>query len=250
MVRRHHPWPSVVTGLALAGLAAGCCPGPVAAVRPGPDEVVSRYAARLLARDLDGARALLSTPAAERARPEALLALLDQGGPALETALAEAARGGLEVVGYRVRLAGGREVWLEPGPNAYGVVLVGGDLVPGLQDTPAGALSLFATALETGDCRALMTSVPPATLARLGEAQLERGCRARLERVRGLAPAVRERAHALTAEPPAAGDRLAVALGSGGRIRLVRIEGRWFVEDVSELAEPTGSAGTEGGSTP
>ncbi|HSA24295.1 MAG TPA: hypothetical protein P5076_22730, partial [Myxococcota bacterium] len=194
---------------------------------------------KLLAGDLAGARQLLAEPLRATTTEPELSAFLAAGGQELRALLAQVARGGLEVVSFRVRLPGGGEAEIRPEQGGE-LRLAGGALCPAPQGSPAVALLAFARALEAQDCAALLTTAPPATLARLGRDRLMEGCRARLERSRDLVQPLRE---AVARLPAPTGDRLTLALEPAGKLVLVRQDGRWFVEDLDAPA----AAGQGGG---
>ncbi|RLB59344.1 MAG: hypothetical protein DRI34_02215 [Deltaproteobacteria bacterium] len=96
------------------------------------------------------------------------------------------------------------------------------------QDRPGGALRLFAAALQAGDCLQVLALAPPEVRRRLGDEALERGCRRHLQRWRDLAAAIRAAAPGLRVS----GERAELELADRRCLKLLRVEGRWYVEDL------------------
>jgi len=216
-------------GTLLLCLGAAGCPCPAPAAAPGPEAVLRQYASAVGRKDTAEVRRWMSSRSRERMGEDALARFLVRRGPAVaERLLGQDRPRQTELVlvsdptqdqPLTLRLIWEDGAWrIDAGSGA-----------PWSGGTPRDALEEFLAAIESGDCAALVACAPPSALQRHTQQTLSEGCLRRMAGLRSMAGELRQAMEHLV---QTSDDSATISYGSGGTVRLVRIGGRWFIDDL------------------
>ncbi len=104
-----------------------------------------------------------------------------------------------------------------------------GPWVPAPGFSPDNTMDLFLRALQSRDCQALVSCAPPGVRRRHLRQELVDGCEKKMASFQGWVDKLGASKRSFESLAP---NRLALPFGDSGKVILVRIQGRWYIETL------------------